>query len=169
MIPTQMRLTRYIKLRFAHVPGMPGTFSPPPRVSDPDMHHGTCETHVTWCIPGSLTIGFLWNRRRGKLSRNSRHMRNPQFYVSGKRPMRKTTRYSSALRFGAWQILLLSTAEVLIEAVGYFYLKSVKCDDCVFQALKDELTLSLAVTSDHNWLIPLGIFNYFFTNFGQKC
>ena len=25
---------------------MPGTFSPPPRVSDPDMHHGTCVTHV---------------------------------------------------------------------------------------------------------------------------
>ena len=22
--------------------GMPGTFSPPPQVSDPDMHHGTC-------------------------------------------------------------------------------------------------------------------------------
>ena len=23
-------------------------FSPPPRVSDPDMHHGTCVTHVPW-------------------------------------------------------------------------------------------------------------------------
>ena len=39
-------LTRYVKLRVAHTPGMPGTFSPPPRVSDPDMHHGTCVTHV---------------------------------------------------------------------------------------------------------------------------
>ena len=37
---------RYVKLRVAHAPGMPGTFSPPPRVSDPDMHHGTCVTHV---------------------------------------------------------------------------------------------------------------------------
>ena len=35
-------LTRYVKLRVAHAPGMPGTFSPPPRNSDPDMHHGTC-------------------------------------------------------------------------------------------------------------------------------
>ena len=45
---------------------MPGTFSPSPQVSDPDMHHGTCVTHVPWCMPGSLTSGFLWNRRRGK-------------------------------------------------------------------------------------------------------
>ena len=39
-------LARYVKLRVAHAPGMPGTFSPPPRVIDPDMHHGTCVTHV---------------------------------------------------------------------------------------------------------------------------
>ena len=39
---------------------MPGTFSPPPRVSDPDMHHGTCVTHVPWCMSGSLTSVFLW-------------------------------------------------------------------------------------------------------------
>ena len=77
-------LTRYIKLRVAHAPGMPGTFSPPPRVSDPDMHHGTCGTHVPWCMPGSLTSGFLWSRWRGKCSRPSRRMRNPPFYVSGK-------------------------------------------------------------------------------------
>ena len=24
-------------------------------VSDPDMHHGTCVTHVPWCMSGSLT------------------------------------------------------------------------------------------------------------------
>ena len=50
----------------AHAPGMPWTFSPPPRVSDPDMYHGTCVTHVPWCMPGSLTGGFLWSRPRGK-------------------------------------------------------------------------------------------------------
>ena len=54
------------KFAGAHAPGMPGTFSPSPQVSDPDMHHGTCVTHVPWCMPGSLTSGFLWNRRRGK-------------------------------------------------------------------------------------------------------
>ena len=45
-----------------HASGMPGTFFPPPRVSDPDMHHGTCVMHVPWCMPGSLTSGFLWIR-----------------------------------------------------------------------------------------------------------
>ena len=76
-----------VKLRIAHAPGMPGTFSLPPRVSDPDMHHGTCVTHVPWYAPGSLTSGFHWCRWRGKRSWHSRRMRNTQFYVSDKRPM----------------------------------------------------------------------------------
>ena len=76
-------LTRYAKLWFVHAPEMPGTFSPPPWVSDPDMHHGTCVTHVPWCMPGSLTRGFLWTHWREKRSRHSRRMRNPQFCVSG--------------------------------------------------------------------------------------
>ena len=59
-------LTTYVKLRVMHAPGMPGTFSPPPRVSDPGMHHGTCVvaiwspsasseiavTYVPWCMTG---------------------------------------------------------------------------------------------------------------------
>ena len=81
-------LTRYEKLGVAHAPGMPGTSFPPPQIRDPDMHHGTCVTHVPWCMPGSLNCVFLWSWWRGKRSRHSRRMRNPQFYVSGKRPMR---------------------------------------------------------------------------------
>ena len=54
------------KIAGEHASGMLGTFSPSPQVSDPDMHQGTCVTHVPWCIPGSLTSGFLWHRRRGK-------------------------------------------------------------------------------------------------------
>ena len=53
-----------------------------PLVSDPGMHHGTCVTHVPWCMSGSLNCDG-----GGKRSRHSRRMRNPQFYVSGKRPM----------------------------------------------------------------------------------
>ena len=68
-------------------PVIPGTFSPQAPVSDPDMHHGTCMTYVPWCMPGSLTSGFLWSRWRGKRSRHSWRMRNPQFHVSCKRPM----------------------------------------------------------------------------------
>ena len=77
---SQGRLARYAKLWVVHAPGMPGTFSPPPRISDPT-------THVPWCMPGLLTSGSLWSRWRGKRSRHSRRMRNPQFYVSGKRPL----------------------------------------------------------------------------------
>ena len=85
--PCHGPLTRYSKLRALYALGMPGTFSPPPLVSDPDMHHGTCVTQVSWCMPGSPTSGFLWIRWRGKRSRHSRPMRNPQCWVSGKRPM----------------------------------------------------------------------------------
>ena len=56
-------IIRYPKLRVAHAPGMPGTFSPATAVSDPDTHHGTCVTHVPWCMSGSLTSGFLLRRR----------------------------------------------------------------------------------------------------------
>ena len=55
------------------------------------MHHGMCATRVPWCMPGSLTSGFFWSRWRGKRSRHSRCMRNPQFSVSGKRPMDGTS------------------------------------------------------------------------------
>ena len=75
------------KMRAAHATGMPGTFSPPPRISDPEMHHGTCVRHVPWCMSWSLTSGFLWFRWRRKRSRYSRRMRNLQFNVSGKRPV----------------------------------------------------------------------------------
>ena len=70
-------LATYVKLRVVHAPGMLGTFFPPLRVSDSDMHHGTCVTHVPWCMPGSLTSGSLW----------SRCIHNPQLCVSGKRPI----------------------------------------------------------------------------------
>ena len=71
-------LARYVKLRVAHAPGMPGTLSPPPRASNHDMDHGTCVTHMPRCMPGSLTNGFLWSRWRGKRSRHSQRMGNPQ-------------------------------------------------------------------------------------------
>ena len=79
-------LARYVKLRVLHAPGMLWTFSPLSRVSDSDMRHGMCVTHVPWRMPGSLAGGFLRSRWRGKRFRHSRRMHNPQFYVSGKRP-----------------------------------------------------------------------------------
>ena len=79
-------LARCAKLRVAHAPGMPGTFLRHRGLADPDMRHGTCVTHVPWCMPGSLTSGFLWSWWRAKRSRHSLRMRNLQFYVSAKRP-----------------------------------------------------------------------------------
>ena len=55
--------TRYVKLRVAHAPEMPGRFTLPPTskkktlVSDPGTYHGTCVTHVPGCMSGSLTPG----------------------------------------------------------------------------------------------------------------
>ena len=49
-----------------------------PLLSDPGMHHGTCVTHVPWCMSGSLSHGG---------GENVPGMRNLQCYVSGKRPV----------------------------------------------------------------------------------
>ena len=59
-------LTRYVKLPVVHALGIPRTFFPPTWFSDPDMSHGTCVTNVLWCIPWSLTSGFLWKSVAGK-------------------------------------------------------------------------------------------------------
>ena len=84
--------------------GNAGKISLPPRASDPDMHHGTCVTHVPWCMPGSLTSGFLWRQWRGNRSRHSRRMRNLPFYVSGKRPIRfQQTHIEYRLCLGVFQ------------------------------------------------------------------
>ena len=80
-------LVRYVKLGVAHALGLPGMFSPPPRVSDLEMHHGMCVTHVPWCMPGSLSNVFLWSPWRGKCFRYYRRIRNPQLYVFDKRPI----------------------------------------------------------------------------------
>ena len=54
-------LTRYAKLRVGAWAGKARNFFPrhrlqrKPQFSDPGMHHGTCVTHVPWCMLGSLT------------------------------------------------------------------------------------------------------------------
>ena len=83
------------------------------RVSDPDMHHGTCLTHVPWCMPGSLTSGFRWRRWREKRSRHSRRMRNHQFYVSGKRPMYYTP--ANDVYFRLYQLFKLDSSSFRCE------------------------------------------------------
>ena len=72
-------------------------FFPPPRVSVLDMHDGTCVKHVPWCMPGSLTSGFLWSRWRGKRPEHPRRMCNPQFYATGYKPNSGRQKWNPAL------------------------------------------------------------------------
>ena len=53
-----------------------------PLVNDPGMHHGTCVTHVPWCMSGSLTRGG------GETFPAFPAHAHPQFYLSGKRSIR---------------------------------------------------------------------------------
>ena len=105
-------LTRYTKLRVAHGPGILGTCSPSQRVSDPDMHQGTCVSHVPWCMLGSLTSSFVWHWR-GKWSRHSRRMHNPQFServhecevsTSARTPERMTSGLNLTKNFRDWHL-----------------------------------------------------------------
>ena len=56
-------LDRYIKLRVRMRRECREHF---PRVSDRDMHHGTCVTHMPWCMPESLTSGIFWKSAVGE-------------------------------------------------------------------------------------------------------
>ena len=55
-----------------------------PLVSDPDMHHGTCVTHVPWCVSKSLT------RFGGEHVPGIPGACNPQFYLPDKKPIAGT-------------------------------------------------------------------------------
>ena len=81
------------KLLVAHAPGMPETFSPPQRVSEPDMHHGTCMARVPWSMSGSLISGFLWSRWRRKRSRHSRCITDMDYRWSGEKPLLETCKF----------------------------------------------------------------------------
>ena len=130
-------LTRYVKLRFAHAPGMPGTFPAPPRISVPDMHHGTCVTHMPWCMPGSLTSDFLGSRWWGNRSWHSRRMHNPLFYVSGKRPM------------WLWWVLITILQTEFIRR-GY--------DGFVIEVTYDDLITRHGSDSPYKWPVRFGAF-----------
>ena len=58
-----------------------------PRHRGLGIRHASRRASLPWCMPGLLISGFLWRWLRGKGSRHSRRLHNPQFYVSGKRPM----------------------------------------------------------------------------------
>ena len=118
--------------------GMPGTFSPPPRVSDPDMRRGRCVTHVPWCMLGSLTGGFLWCQWRGKRFWHSQVFR--QFHVSGKRPMDMVTSSLIGLRLFTTSALTTETETIpdfltrCKALISRGYLCPSKVDEDMFQS-----------------------------------
>ena len=67
----------------------------------------TCITARAWCTPGSLPNGFLWSRWRGKRSRLSRRIPNPQFTGLNLdlRPAKERRRY-----FLTWRGVSLESA-----------------------------------------------------------
>ena len=77
-------LARYVNLRVAHAPGMPGTYSPPPTskgTASCRSRHASRHVHDARAV---MHVGIANPRWPGK---RSRRMRNPRFYVSGKRPI----------------------------------------------------------------------------------
>ena len=80
-------LTRYVKLRVAHAPGMPGTFPSPSKSKETASYRSRHASRHVRDARAVMHVGIDNPRWRGKRSRHSRRMRNPQFYVSGKRPM----------------------------------------------------------------------------------
>ena len=112
---TAAQVREWASCQIRKITGMPGRFSPSPRVSDPDMHHGTCVTHVPWSMPWSLTSGFLWSRWWGKRFRHSRRMHNTQFYVSGKRPMETSLHSTISSRM---LLLILALTAMLVHLIS---------------------------------------------------
>ena len=84
VIPPPWASCQIRKIAGAHAPGMPGTFSPSPQVSDPDMHHGTCVTQLPG-IPGACaTCNFTYLVRGPYLSlppMESRCVRSNYIYI----------------------------------------------------------------------------------------
>ena len=85
-------LIRYVKLRIAHAPGMPGRFSPPPTSKETTIQRSRHASRYGRYARAVMHVGIAKPRWWEKRSRHSRSMRNPQFYVSVKRPIGRCCR-----------------------------------------------------------------------------
>ena len=77
--------SRCVKLRVVHAPGMPETFSPPPTSKETHSYRSRYASRHVRHARAVNHVGFANPRWRGKRSRHSRRMRNPQLCVSSKR------------------------------------------------------------------------------------
>ena len=86
-------LNKYVKLRVAHALGcrerFPGhRLQSKPLVSDPGMHHGTCVTHVPWCMSGSLTRGGGENLPGNPIACANRNFTNLVWRIMRREPVK---------------------------------------------------------------------------------
>ena len=99
-------LARYVKPWVAHAPGMLGAFSPPltskETVSFLSRH---ASRHVRHAV---IHVGIANPRCRGKSSRYSWRMHNPQFYVSGKSSMLKLCKWTRPVGYNSIVICVQS-------------------------------------------------------------
>ena len=70
-----------------HATGMPETFSPPPTSKETASQRSRHASRHVRHARAVMHVGIANPRWRGKRSRHSLRMRNPQFYASGKRPI----------------------------------------------------------------------------------
>ena len=75
------------KLRVVHALRLPVTFSPPPTLKETAIYRSRHASRHVRDARAVKHIGIASPQWRGKRSRHSPRMRNPQFCVSGKRPM----------------------------------------------------------------------------------
>ena len=77
----------YVKLLVALGPGMAGTFFPATDLKEITRSRSRHASRHVRHARAALHVGIANPRWRGRRSRHSRRMPNPQFYVSGERPV----------------------------------------------------------------------------------
>ena len=111
-------LTRYVKLQVAHMPGMPATYSPPPTSKETANQRSQHASRHVRDARTVMHVGITKQRWRGKSSRHSRRMHNPQYHVSGKRSMHIFINHIAFLKImiNTWLIHLLMNLSPEIQA-----------------------------------------------------
>ena len=87
--PLPWAFSRYGKLRVAHAPGMPGTFSPPPTSEEITSYRSRHASRHVRHARAVMHVGIANPWWRGKRSQHSRLMRTSQFCLSGMKSMAK--------------------------------------------------------------------------------
>ena len=81
-------LTRYVKMWVAHVPGMSGTFSPPPTSKETASSRSRHASRHVRDARAVIHVGIAYPRWQGKRSRQSRRMRTRNFTYLARRAYR---------------------------------------------------------------------------------